>query len=68
MAYIIVKFVATAATMEPTAKNKEDRSTSYTRVSVREPFKYQRATYLLPTKDMAQTSNDRLEHCGGNEE
>lgn len=32
MAYIIVKFVETAATIEPTAKNKEDKSTSYWRV------------------------------------
>jgi hypothetical protein len=34
MAYIIVKFVATAATMDPTAKNKDDRRTSYIPMSL----------------------------------
>jgi hypothetical protein len=29
--HIMVKFVATAATMDPTAKNKEEHRTSYTR-------------------------------------
>ncbi len=58
---IIVKFVATAATTDPTKKNKIDARTNF-EISAYEFLSTEVGAYFFASEYMAETCNDWLEY------